>query len=612
MAAAAVLLAVLMLVFLAPAKNGAGGGKAADTEIEGVDLTYISFNKDNEKKLEVRCRESQKMADGRLFMKKITATIFKADKLDKDIRISADSGYTRDEFNDFFLQGNALIVSPSFTLSGNSFDLKGMDVLSTPEAVAFKLRDVAGRAEKGLLYIFQSKYLKLFQPRGVLTRAGKAYRFQSQVLRVINQKNIMHLDKDAEMDGNGSTVRGNRISLQFDQDFVNMQWAEANGKSYFRTSETGPDGREHGREITANQIKMFNDPQGRLQKIDVLGDGKMALADARNSGQIVSEKIEISLDSETQKLATIRALSRGTLTSSGKENLSVTGDSFLATYSKEGVLSGVQAEKKCSFRTDDFAGEAETIRYDVPRFKIDISGKNSSVGSGKNTFASSLFLIQTRTRKLTTDQNVKATLIPDKKGVLLGAKPLFVTAGGMELSERGKVTRFKDKVSLFQDEIEMHGGELLFESVANRVTCRGKADLRFVDDGEIVMLRGETIALDPATAKIAIEGDARLQQGPNSLSARKIDLDFNHDDKLENIDGAGNVAFSKQDLVGKAQLLRWQYNRKTILFKNGAEITRKGAGTTRGQELSFNLDSNEITVSGADDRSETTIRQERP
>jgi lipopolysaccharide export system protein LptA len=72
------------------------------------------------------------------------------------------------------------------------------------------------------------------------------------------------------------------------------------------------------------------------------------------------------------------------------------------------------------------------------------------------------------------------------------------------------------------------------------------------------------------------------------------------------------VAFSKKDLTGKAQLLHWQYALKTILFKNSAEITRKGSGTTRGQELRFDLDSNEITVSGAADRSETTIRQDRP
>jgi lipopolysaccharide export system protein LptA len=612
LAAALVMILGLALVFLLPAKKGAEGRKVADTEIEGVDLTYLSFNKDNEKKLEVKCRESQKAADGRLLMKSITATIFKADKLDKDIHISADSGYTKDDFNDFYLQGHARIVSPSFTLASDDFDLKDMDILSTQQEVAFDLRDVAGKAKKGLLYIFQNKYLKLFQPRGVLTRAGRSYRFRSQVLRVIPKKNILHFDKDAEMDESASTVRGNRISLQFDNDFVNLQSAEAVGQGYFQTDEVDPDGRKHSKEIRANRIKMSNDPQGRLQKIDVAGAGEISLVDGEGSGQVRSEAIEIALNSETQTVETIRALSRGTLTHSGKEKLKVSAESFLATYSKQGVLSGVQADKKCIFQTDDFNGQAESIRYDIPRSTIDISGKNSSVISGKNTFVSGQFQIHTKTRQLASSQSVKATLIPEKKSVLLGAKPLFVTASGMEMSERGKVTRFTDHVSLFQEEIEMHAGELLFESIPNRISCRGNADLKFFDNGEMVTLRGKTVAFDPAAAKIVIEGDARMQQGPNTLNAGRIELAFSRDDKLENIDASEHVTFSKKDLVGKAQLLHWQYTRKTILFKNAAEITRKGAGTTRGQELSFDLDSNEITVSGAADRSETTIRQEWP
>jgi lipopolysaccharide transport protein LptA len=368
----------------------------------------------------------------------------------------------------------------------------------------------------------------------------------------------------------------------------------------------------HGKEIRANQIKMFNDPQGRLQTIAAVGDAEISLEDGLDVGRIQSKTIEISLDSETQKLETIRALTRGTLTSKGKENLMVSGDSFLATYSKQGALSQVQARKKCSFQTDDFTGEADDILYDIPGFRIDISGKNSSVRSGKNAFTSSQFQILTRTRQLLSGQNVKATLIPEKKGVLLGAKPLFVTAAGLEMSEQGKVTRFKDKVSLFQDEIEMHAGELLFESLPNRISGSGNADLKFLDGGETVVLRGKTIVFDPKAAKIVIEGDARLQQGPNTLSARRIELAFSRDDKLETIDAADRVTFSKKDLAGKAQLLHWQYARQTILFKNSAEITRKGAGTTRGQELSFDLDSNAITVTGSGDRSETTISPDRP
>src|SRR5512137_885600 len=106
---------VLALVFLVPARKNAGARKALDPEIEGVNLTYLAFNKNNEKKLELKCVESQRGADDKLLMKKITATIFKADKLDKDIHISAYAGTVKNDFNDFFLQVHAVIASPSFT-----------------------------------------------------------------------------------------------------------------------------------------------------------------------------------------------------------------------------------------------------------------------------------------------------------------------------------------------------------------------------------------------------------------------------------------------------------------------------------------------------------------
>jgi len=607
-----VLVLSLLLVFLLQTKKSNDSAKTVDTEIEGVNLTYLTFNKNNEKKLEIKCLESQKKGDDKLFMKKITATIFKADKLDKDIHISADSGYAKNDFNDFYLQGNALITSPSFTLASKSFDLKDLDVLSTNDAVDFKLRDVTGQAKNGLLYIFKNKYLKMFRPKGVLTRAGKPYDFQAQVLRVVEKQKILHLDKDAIIEGEGTTIKGNRISLQFDQDFANLEWAAAFGNCYFQSSEIGANGRPQSKEITANQIKMLNDPQGRLQKIAVLGDGKISLVDNSNSSLMQSGRVEISLDSETQILHAIQAFTRGTLTQRGKENLTVSGDSFLATYSKEGVLSEIQADKNCRFQTDDFSGTAGRLDYNVANSRIEISGKGTAITSKKNIFESGQFLIQTKLRQLGSDQGVKATLIPEKKNVLLRAKPVFVTASGMEMSENGDVTNFKGNVKLFQDEIELQSGELIFETRSNRISCRGNADLKFISDNEKIVLHGKTMVFHADELKIVLEGDARLQQAENMLSARKIELAFNQDDRLEKITAVDQAAFSKKDLSGKAQFLNWFYPRKIILFKNSAEIIKKNAGTTRGQELTFDLSNNEISVSSADDRSETVIRQKMP
>jgi lipopolysaccharide export system protein LptA len=611
--AAVVLLLGLLLLFLFQTKKGEDSVKTVDTEIEGVNLTYMAFNKRNEKKLEIKCLESQKKEDDKLFMKKITATIFKANKLEEDIHVSADSGYAKNDFNDFHLQDNALVSSPSFTLSSRSFDLKDLNVLSTNDAADFTLRNVKGQAKNGLLYIFKNKYLKMFRPRGRLIRDGNSYDFQARFLRLINKQKMLHLDREALVDGENSTLRANRISLQFDQDFVNMEGAAAFGECVFEAFENDGSGRRQKWRITGNQIKMLNDPQGRLEKIAIRGDGKISLGDKKNNhGRIESGNIEIFLNSETQALQKIQARTPGTLTQRGSDNLTVSADSFLATYSKEGILSEIQAEKKCKFLTDDFSGTAASLDYSVPNARIKILGRDASVTSKKSIFNSAEFLIQTRLRQLGSNQNVKATLVPEKKNVLLRAKPVFVTAAGMEWSEKGEMTRFMGNVKLYQDEVELQAGELLFESRSNRISCRAGADLKFLSENEKVVLHGKNMVFHADALKIVLDGAARLQQGENTLSARQIELAFSRDDRLENIRATDQATFSKKGLTGKAQSLDWFYAKKNILFKNSAEIIKKDAGTIRGQELLFDLNSNEISVSSPDDRSETIIRQEMP
>ena len=228
------LVLVFSLLFLSPVKKEAARQENVDREIDGVNLTYLTFNKNNEKKLEIKCEESQKKGDDRLLMKKITATIFKADKLDKDIRISADSGYAQNDFNDFYLQGNALISSPSFTLSSKSFDLKDLDVLSTEDAVAFKLRDWPAGPRNGLVYHDREQMCEnAGQPKGVLTRAGKPYRFPGQNPAGERKKEIGAPDRKRKWKDAGTLLRGDRISLQFDQDFANLEWAAAYRKVLF-------------------------------------------------------------------------------------------------------------------------------------------------------------------------------------------------------------------------------------------------------------------------------------------------------------------------------------------------------------------------------------------
>jgi hypothetical protein len=177
-----ILTLLVLLFFFLRSRNGKTAKKIVDTEIAGVNLTYYDFDKNNQKKLEIKCRESQKKNDDQLLMKEITATIFKTDKLDKDIHITAKAGIASNNFYNFHIQDQARIFSSDFSLSSQSFLLKDLDILSSQESVDFKLKNVSGRAGRGLEYFINQKMLKLYVSKGVWIREGRPYDFSSGVL----------------------------------------------------------------------------------------------------------------------------------------------------------------------------------------------------------------------------------------------------------------------------------------------------------------------------------------------------------------------------------------------------------------------------------------------
>ncbi len=604
------LLAALLLVGLLWVRNRPGGAAAAaktpEGEVEGIDLTYLTFNLDNEKKLQVQCAESQKGDDDTLRMKQIVATLYRVDKLGEDIRVAADSGRAGNEFNDFFLEGDVRISSPRFTLSGRSFDLKSLDLLSSQDAVEIRLNPVSGRAAGGMVYVIQAKLMKLLDFKGVMIRDERPFDFQARLLRVNRKQNWLLMEGDVRVEGARSALRARRVLMQFDPDFAQAQWALATGECLFDTRQAGDDGQRLDKEIAAERIKLLYGDQGRLRLLEVRERATISTSSREGKSRLLSDAVDITLDPETQILREARMLARGTLASEGRENLRVDCLILDAAYDPAGELTAVQAKGECRFVTDDFSGVSQRLDYDASSGEIGISGPNSTIESGKNRFQSRHFRMQTGSKRITGEQGVKATIIPGRKSALLGAKPVFVTADELETSQKDDASRFTGRVSLFQDEVELHAGELLFGG-GGALSCRGGAELKFANDGQPLVLHGQAIDLDAGGGRIVIERDARLEQGANSLAARRIELVFGPDDRLQDVFAFDAASFRKEDIEGRGQALHWQYARQSVVFRERAEIRRRGAGTTRGQELHLDLASNQIIVSGSNDRSETTI-----
>ncbi len=609
------LAAALSLAALLLWRGGAAGpsrpeARAAE-EVAGVDLTYLTFDLDNEKKLEVKCQESQRLDEERLLLKRVTATIFKADKLDADIRVRADSGEANSDFHRLELRGHVVISSPEITLSGERFHLAELSVLTSQDPVDFALRDLTGTAEAGLEYQIKKKYVHLREPRGTLRRDGGSFAFQARDLRLPETKKALVLSGDARVDQEGAALSAQRIILQFGPGFERLEWAAGSGGCLWRSTQPGPGGRRQCRDIGGERIRLENDPLGRLQRVEVIGDGAVSLDDGAGSGRLSAERIEAEMDCETQTLRALRSLSRGELSVRGQENFTVAGGRLLALFAANGDLSEVQAESKCRFRDGDFSGSAQRIVHDAARGRVDLFGRDAIVENGRNRFESPRFTVLTRLRRLESERGVKATLLPGKKSAVLKARPVFVTADGMEMAEKGGESRFRGKVSLFQDDVELHAGELLFRGGAG-LSCRGGAELKFVRAGEPLALRGQALDFDPGGSKVVIEGEGRLQQGDRTLAGQRVELAFAADETLQDVFARGHASFRREEIQGRAQQLHWQYAQGAVVFRDGAEITRAGAGTTRGRELRYDLDSRQITVASGDDRSETTLAEKQP
>jgi lipopolysaccharide export system protein LptA len=612
LAAGVLLILAAALLFILRFGKGGAAAKIVNTAVDGVNLTYFDFDENNQKKMEVRCLESRKYGSDRMLMKKITATIFKADKMEKDIRITAESGIVSSNLYNFEIHDQARIVSSDFLLTSQSFTLKNRELLSSRDKVDFKLKDIDGTASSGLDYFLNLTVLKLFSCKGTLIRDGQPYDFETRTFWVIKKDNLLVLQGDSELNGGGAIVRGDWISLQFDRDFAHLQTTFVSGNCFFQLTESGVNGGAQSKEISADLIYLTYDAAGRLEHIRVTGAGKITLQDKKNKGRVESDNTEIYLRAESQTLEKVHVRKRGTLSSIGQDNITVSGESLLAVYSPEGLLQQILADENCEFSTEDLRGTAGFITYDAGRSLIDISGQDAAMFSKKNVFNSSHFLFHTRKKKLSSDKGVKATIVPGKRNVLLSSKPLFITANAMEMTDRGNSIRFREKVKLFQDEIELHAGEMFFDGRRDLMSSSAGAELKFMNENELFVLRGQVIAFDTPGRKVVMTGNASLIQAENRLTGRQVELSFDRANRLENILARDNVAFNNKDLSGISGSLLWNFLNKNVLFKNSAQISRKGAGTTKGRELLLNLSSNEIKVSSQEDRAETTISQDRP
>ncbi|MBU4267695.1 MAG: LptA/OstA family protein [Acidobacteria bacterium] len=585
--------------------------KVIDTGVEDRDITYLAFNDKNKKSVEVKCQESFTKRDDELHLKKISAVIYKSGKMNKDIHFFSDWGIAKNDFNYFQIQKNARIISEDFTINAESFLMTSKKYLFSKEKTYFIGKNISGIADKGIEFLFELNEFKMFEVVGKISINNQVFDFKSRILWMFKEKERLELKGESSIRTVDSLLLGDEIVIHFSNEFSDLQSYVSLGNSSLH-SEKDISGNIEVLEIRANTINSFFGGNGNLERILIFENGRLKVENPFNRCEISSDNIDCRLFPQTQNISQIFIRTPGEIKSRGSQNVDFSALNIEIKYSEKGDMQYIKAEKNVQFTLGDFKGSAPKMKLDAENSRLDIVGKEAEIKNGVNLFAGPSFIIDTKKNQMSAQRGVKATIFPDKGNVLFRPLPLYITADNLEIGYKGRNITFKNKVKLFQDEIELSAREINFNYRKNLIIAQGHVSLKFVNGNDVFVLGGELVSFESIGRQIVIQGDAQLNQGGNTLKAKKIILHFVRDERLQNISAQDDILFATDKIFGKSQLLSWQFDKKLLVFKNEAQISNKNSGTTRGQELLFDLSSNEISVSSADDRSETVIRQETP
>ncbi len=586
-----------------------------DTGVGDRGISYLAFNEESKKSIEVKCQESFTKGADELHLKNISGVIYKSGRMNKDIRFFGAQGIAKDDFNSFQIQGNARIVSEDITFKAESFLMIGKKNLFSREKTGFAGKIISGTAAKGIEILFELNEFKFFDVVGDVSKGKQKFAFNSPMLWMFREDNWLALKGKSSIKTEDSLLTADEIILRFSEEFAALQSYVSLGNSTLHSEKSIPGDRADNREvldIESTKIESIFSENGDLERIMIFEQGRLAVAGNADRVEMSGDNIDCRLFPQTQSISEIFIRSPGEVKSRGAQKIDLSADEIHSKYDEKGGMHYIRAEKNGQFTFGDFKGSAPELNLDAENGRLVIGGEEARIKSGANLFAGSAFEIDTRKNLLSAPSGVRATVSLEKGSVLFHAAPMYLSADNLSIGDKGRNFTFKRKVKLFQDEIKLTAGEINFNNDSNVITARGQVHLEFVNEKDLVVLDGRTVIFDSSKRQISAVGDAQLRQIGNTLTAGKIILFLSRDERLQNISAQQAVEFANDRISGKSEFLSWQFEKKDLVFKKEAQISKKNSGMTRGQELHFNLESNEITVSGADDRSETTILRDRP
>ncbi len=579
-----------------------------NADAKGVEFTTWAHDKKDRKirkALKLKCSEQVKESEDKTLMKNIDAVIFKKGRMNKDIKVFGDQGFTENNYNNFFLEKNARIVSQDFIVTSESFTLKDLAELSSASHVYFQTEVLNGTASNGMNFYLDLNTIKFFDAKGTYKRDNRKFSYRCSVLWFIEKDKMLVMERDVVIKDDHSLLESGWVTVKFNQELNHVVETSSQIDSYFYMEDRE---KNEVKEIKAENISSYYDTEGHLTTLKVMKNGRILLKDRANRILITAPVVEMNIDGPTGKTKEVKIPLRGVVENTGKTRFEIAADSIHLQYNREGKIRYCEGTGNVRFIVEDYKGSTPKFSYDIEKDTIAAEGAQSQVQHEKNTFTSAKFIVNVKNKVLSSTAGVKSLIVMPKENALFSIEPIYINAGKVTIFDKEKKFTYEGQVNLSQEETQMTAGSLEIGE-NNAVAADGSVSLSFKKGDKDLALKGDHLTFDPDKKQIQIIANAIVKSGESILRAKEFEIQFNDKNEIGDIAGEEDIYFSKEGLSGASQRVQWLFSREVMVFKGAPQVTNAEGHKTTGKELKIDLKTDKITITAADaERSETIIK----
>jgi lipopolysaccharide transport protein LptA len=598
------LLAVLVYVF-SGIKGKSQPEIITEMSADGKDVKFYTYNEKGKKTLELTCSEAFKESNDKTLMKNIQGLIFKEGRMDRDIKIFGDEGFVENNFFNFYVEGNARLVSKDFIISSKYFNLKDRVELFSAPIVHYQTDVLKGSATKGMEYYINTNTLKFTKTKGTYKRDNRSFDYKTNVWWFFEKSKVMALEKRVVIREDKSLLRSDWVTLKFNDDLSQVVETSTQNNSYLYMED--PEKNEIKEIKSANIVNLYDD-EGHLTFIKVMKDAQILLKSKTNRTLIVSNSVEMNFDGPTGKTKNVHIPMRGVIENTGKTRFKVIADTIDIQYNQVGEISHCQGTGNVEFIIEEYKGLTNKIDYNIEKETIALEGENSQIENKNNTFTSTQFMVKVEKKILTSNQGVKSLIHVEKENALFSTDPIYINSARFTIFEKEKKFKYDGQVNLNQGDTRLNARSLEI-SEDGTISAQGSVDFSFKNGDREVAVKGDQLTFNPEEKRIDIVDNAIIKSDVNVLRAGRFLLQFNDKNEIGNISGEEDIYFTKEELSGTSRRVKWLFNKEILVLQGSPQVVNQSGNRTTGKELSINLQNNKITIlSEESERSETIIQ----